>query len=130
MTRKIIFTLAAAFLATGHAAAWEGDPGRGAELYGKRCGKCHTTKQHKIGPKHEGLIGRKAGSVPGFAFSAALRSADFIWDERRLYDWLRNPRKMVPGTRMGTRVSLDQDRKDLIAYLATLPRPQQPAKSD
>lgn len=69
---------------------------------------------------HAGIVGRKVGSALGYRYSNALKNADFVWDERRLYVWLQNPRKMVPGTRMGTRIGKDQDRKDLIAYLATL----------
>lgn len=65
-------------------------------------------------------MGRLAGSVPGFAYSPALRSSGLTWDTQTLERWLANPEALVPGQRMGYRLADAQERADIIAYLATL----------
>ncbi|MFZ5790090.1 MAG: c-type cytochrome [Pseudomonadota bacterium] len=100
-----------------------GDPARGEEIY-HRCQGCHSIDQNRVGPRHRGLFGRKAGSLPDFAYSAAMKNSGIVWDERTLDRFLANPRAVVPGTRMTyAGVKDPQERADLIAYLkrATAP---------
>lgn len=92
---------------------------RGAELYQQRCAACHSIDANGVGPKHRGVVGRKAGSVEGYNYSKALRSAGFTWDEARLNIWLQGPGKLLPGVRMYVIVPDPQDRADIIAYLET-----------
>jgi len=102
-----------------------GDPVKGEAIY-KRCGGCHSIDRNRVGPKHLGLFGRKAGSVEGFNYSQAMRSSGIVWDETTLDRFLENPRAMVPGTKMTyAGVKDPQERADLIAYLkqATKPAP-------
>ena len=66
------------------------------------------------------MFGRKAGSAPGYAYSPALAAAAFRWDARSLNAWLKDPERLVPGQKMGYSVEGDQDRADLVAFLATL----------
>lgn len=94
-----------------------GDPAKGEAIY-KRCGGCHSIDRNRVGPKHLGLFGRKAGSVEGFNYSQAMRDSGIVWDETTLDKFLENPRGMVPGTKMTYAGVKDaQERADLIAYL-------------
>ena len=101
-------------------ASADGDPRRGEKIY-ERCAACHSLDRDRTGPRHEGLIGRRAGSVPGFAYSPAMKkagAAGMVWDETTLDRFLENPMKAVPGTLMGYAGVKDaQERADLIAFL-------------
>jgi cytochrome c len=100
-------------------AAAAGDVARGRELYETRCIGCHSIEADRIGPRHRGLIGRRAGGVAEFDYSPALRAATFAWDATTLDRWLADPEATIPGQRMNYRVGDARDRADLIAYLAT-----------
>lgn len=83
-----------------------------------RCLACHALAYDRTGPRHCGLFGRRAGSVKGFAYSAAMQSADIIWNARTLDRFLANPTQAVPGTSMGyAGVTDTRERAALIAYL-------------
>ncbi|WP_412034102.1 c-type cytochrome [Pollutimonas sp. M17] len=98
-------------------AAMTGDAARGEAVY-SRCLACHALAYDRTGPRHCGLFGRQAGTVPGFAYSDAMRNSKIIWDEKTLDAFLQNPLKAVPGTSMGyAGISDAQERADLIAYL-------------
>ena len=90
---------------------------RGAALYQRLCGACHSIEYNGVGPAHKGLFGRKAGGAPDYAYSPALKSSAIFWNAATLDQWLRNPEKLVPGQKMGFMVPSAQDRADLIAYL-------------
>lgn len=71
-----------------------------------------------MGPPHCGVIGRKAATVEGFAYSDALREANFVWDDAHLHDFLTFPIMNMPGTKMGFAGMFDEtDRNDVIAFL-------------
>ena len=90
---------------------------RGARVY-ERCAACHALESDRTGPHHCGLIGRRAGSVAGFAYSPAMRRAGFVWNEKSLDRFLRSPLTAVPGTSMGyDGVKDDDERRDLILFL-------------
>ena len=97
-----------------------GNPQRGEKIY-DRCIACHSLDRDRTGPHHAGLIGRRAGSVPGFAYSPAMKkagSSGLVWTEDTLDKFLKAPTKFIPGTRMGyAGIKDDQERADLIAYL-------------
>jgi cytochrome c len=95
-----------------------GDPVRGAAIY-ERCGACHSLDRDRTGPRHCGLFGRKAGSVPGFHYSRAMKQSNIVWTPETLDKFLENPRKDVPGTAMTYAGIKDpKERADVIAYLA------------
>lgn len=103
--------------AAGAPALTQGDAGRGEALYA-RCMACHALAFDRVGPHHCGLLGRRAGSVPGFAYSAAMRQSHIVWSDKTLDRFLAAPLKMLPGTAMTYAGVPDrQDRADLIAYL-------------
>ncbi len=104
------------------AAAADGDPVRGEQAYEARCGACHAVEHDRIGPRHAGVLGRRAGSVPGFGYSSALRASRVVWDTATLERWLADPEAVIPGQRMGYRLQDAALRADIVAYLATLGR--------
>jgi len=107
-----------------------GDPARGAEIY-ERCGACHSLDRNRTGPRHCGLFGRKAGSVPGFHYSRAMKESGIVWTPETLDKFLENPRKDVPGTAMTYAGIKDpKERADVIAYLerANADKSECPAK--
>lgn len=91
---------------------------RGEEVYG-RCAACHAIEGNRTGPQHCGLFGRRAGTAPGYdSYSKAMRESGFVWDEKALNIFLKEPMKVVPGTAMGyAGVKDDGERADLIAWL-------------
>jgi cytochrome c len=98
-------------------AAVQGDPKAGETIYA-RCLACHALAYDRTGPRHCGLLGRRAGSVKGFHYSDAMRRAKIVWSEKTLDRFLANPLKTVPGTAMGYAGVTDQkERADLIEFL-------------
>ena len=94
-----------------------GDAKRGEDIYG-RCLACHSLQYNRTGPRHCGLIGRKAGSVPDFDYSDAMKKSGIVWTPESLDKFLKSPTTVVPGTNMTyDGVPDDQERADLIAYL-------------
>jgi cytochrome c len=67
-----------------------------------------------------GVVGRKAGSLPGYAYSPAMKAQSFVWDKVMLDRWLTQPTAVVPGTAMAFGgVPSKADREAIIAYLAS-----------
>ncbi len=81
---------------------------------------CHLEDGQGQGPNLKGVMGRKAGTLPGFAYTTALSGSGLIWTSQTLDRWLQGPAKLVPGTSMPTVTPKPEERADLIAYLATL----------
>jgi cytochrome c len=100
----------------GDAGALHGDAARGKTLY-QACAACHSIEENDVGPKHRGVVGRRAGSVADYTYSPALKGSGLAWDEATLDRWLVNPSALVPGTKMFFEVDDAQARADLIAYL-------------
>jgi cytochrome c len=99
------------------AALAAGDPAAGEALY-SRCLGCHAIEYNRTGPKHCGLLGRSAGSVPGYEYSAAMKKSGIVWNRKTLERFLADPTKTVPGTTMTYAGVPDaKERADLIAYL-------------
>lgn len=96
-----------------------GDPAAGKQVF-NQCISCHSREPgvNNVGPSLHGVIGRPAGSVPGFNYSPANKGSGLVWTEQELYTYLENPRKTVPGTYMTfTGVKDPRKRADLIAFL-------------
>jgi len=114
---RLLAAFVVALFASAPALAADGNAGRGEEIY-TRCLACHTLAHNRVGPRHCGLFGRRAGSVPSFAYSAAMKKYGVTWNEETLDHFLENPLAAVPGTKMGyAGVKDPQERADLIAYL-------------
>jgi cytochrome c len=105
----------AALLAASPATA-AGDADRGEVVY-QACQDCHSLDKNDVGPRHRGVFGRKAGSLPDYDYSDALKSANIVWNEETLDKWLTNPQAVAPGAKMVFHLENAQDRADVIAYL-------------
>jgi cytochrome c len=114
-----IAMIAAGALAATPAAA--GDAGHGKSVFAAQCSMCHTATRGGgtiLGPPLFGVVGRKAGSVSGYAYSPAMKGAGFAWSDDQLRAYLPAPVKMLPGIKMtygGLKNPAQLD--DLIAYL-------------
>lgn len=88
-----------------------------------QCAGCHSTEPGKnvFGPSLAGISKRRAGSLPGYAYSPALKKSGITWNANTLDRWLTSPSKTVPGTRMPFGGVQDPaTRKALVNYLLTL----------
>ena len=98
---------------------------RGKRLF-IRCSACHGISDSavaRIGPNLQGVIGRKAGTLPGYRYSSAMQAAEIVWDEATLDRWLADPAALVPGTAMAfAGLGSADERRAIIAYLAN-PQP-------
>jgi cytochrome c len=115
--------MAAALLMAAPTAAQEGNAEEGAEVF-KKCRACHDVgpeAKNKVGPLLNDIVGRKAGTIEGFTYSEANKSAGskgLVWTEDVLFKYLENPLAFMPGTKMAFAGLKDpQDRKDIIAFL-------------
>ncbi|QSI34354.1 c-type cytochrome [Variovorax sp. RKNM96] len=86
------------------------------------CAACHTAQgAAAIGPSLAGVVGRKAGSSPGFGYSRAMKNAQIIWDDNSLAAFLSDPQQAVPGNRMPFAGVPDPGEvAELVRYLKTL----------
>ena len=116
----VALAVSASFLFSAHAALADeraAELARGEAVYG-RCLGCHAIDFDGAGPRHRGLFGRVAGTLPGFDYSTAMKESGIVWDAETLDAFLAAPRDIVPGTRMTyAGVADPQERADLIAYL-------------
>ncbi|MBQ5946042.1 cytochrome c family protein [Massilia sp. ST3] len=100
------------------------DPEAGRKVFA-RCANCHQVgpgARNVFGPELNGIVGRRAGSLPDYQYSPALRRAGFAWDEARLAAFLRDPDAVVPGNAMRFwGLSSERQLADLLAYLRTQP---------
>ena len=104
-------------------ASLKGDPVAGKTDF-TVCKTCHSplAGQNRIGPSLHGVVGRKAGSVPGYTYSAANKNSGITWTEPAIYQYLIKPQAYVPGTKMTYPGQPDaQKRANIIAYLKTEP---------
>jgi cytochrome c len=120
MRRAVIAGLLLTESATAAPAA---DPAAGQQIFKAQCGICHSVAAgvNGIGPTLFGVVGRSAGGVPGFNYTADHKKLDVTWDAATLDKYLANPHAMVPDTSMiYAGLKNDPERADLIAYLETL----------
>lgn len=95
----------------------KGNPENGERVYA-RCMACHSLTENRIGPRHCGVFGRRAGTVAGFDYSPAMRRSKIVWNEASLDAFLLDPMKYVPGTAMVYAGVPDaRERADVIAWL-------------
>jgi cytochrome c len=106
----------------------EGDAVAGKDVF-KKCMACHDAAKEtkKVGPHLVGIIGRKAASVEGFAYSDAFKAKGaegLVWDETNMATYLKKPKEFITGTKMAfSGLKEDADIANLIAYLKADPKP-------
>jgi cytochrome c len=88
------------------------------------CAGCHDTRPdlgHRVGPNLHGVIGRKAGTAPGYVYSEAMSASGITWDAQTLDAFLASPSKRVPGSKMVNATADPARRRAVIEYLSSLP---------
>lgn len=94
----------------------------GQQAFNNACRTCHMVKEsdNRLGPNLHKIVGRKAGSLPGYGFSSAMKEAGFVWDEEKLDRFIANPDEVVPGHNMKPYGGLSSggERKKIIGFLA------------
>ncbi len=105
-------------------ASEDADVPSGQLVFNNACRTCHSIREgdNRLGPHMRGIIGRKAGSLPNYSYSSAMRGANFVWDEENLERFMANPDEIVPGNTMKPYGGLAsaESRVELIAFLKTL----------
>jgi cytochrome c len=122
--RAVVGALPAAALACAWiaAAASVAQDARSQSAAFSACAACHSVDgSNGTGPSLKGVVGRTSGTVPGFRYSRAMKSAGIAWDEASLDRYLANPQEVVPGNIMPFSGVADAPvRAEIIAYLKTL----------
>ena len=93
------------------------------------CRECHSfvKNDNRLGPSLYGEVGRKAGSVPNFAYSDAVKTSGITWDEQTLDKWIKKPNALIPNNNMGTLFSGLPDGKERAKIIAFLKQDTNPA---
>jgi cytochrome c len=114
------FVLSAALLLASLGAAQAQDAAAGEKVFAQ-CKACHQigeNAKNAVGPVLNGVIGRPAGSVEGYNYSAANKNSGLTWDEATFREYIKDPKAKVPGTKMIFAGVKDEKRvDDLVAYL-------------
>lgn len=98
-----------------------GDAAKGEQVF-LQCKSCHVLEegQNRIGPSLAGIVGRAAGTVEGYDYTPANANSGITWTPEKMYQYLENPQRVIPGTKMAfAGLPQGQDRADIIAYLSS-----------
>src|SRR5262247_1049121 len=78
------------------------EPTSEQQAFNNACRTCHVTREgdNRLGPNLHKVMGRKAGSLPNYGYSSAMKEADFVWDEAKLDRFIASPDEVVPGNKM------------------------------
>jgi nitrite reductase (NO-forming) len=109
----------------------KGDVAAGRQVF-RKCQACHSLDPGKnlVGPSLAGVVGRQAGSVSNYSYSAAMKNANIAWDQKTLDAYLADPQKVVPGNKMPfPGLKTEHDRHDIIAFLASSTAGSAPAQT-
>lgn len=118
--RAVVFATTVLIMSSSSSFA-AGDTAAGQHVFAE-CRGCHSAKpgENKIGPSLAGVVGRKSGTLDGYSYSPAMKSANITWDDATLDNFLASPAGFVHGTKMFISVPSSTDRQNVIAYLDTL----------
>jgi cytochrome c len=123
MNLRSAIMVAAFGAAISTSASAAGNAANGASVF-ERCAICHDNVKggpNKIGPNLFGIVGRKAGTYPGFSYSNAMAKSGIVWTDAKLDAYITSPQAVVPGNKMPfSGIPNAGQRADLIAYLDTL----------
>jgi cytochrome c len=124
MKIAILVATSALFALSLAGAAQAQDAEAGAKVF-LTCRQCHLAGENAknlYGPNLNGVVGRKAGTAAGYAYSDAMKNSGIVWNEAALRDYLQKPKAQVPGTNMTfTGLTKPKDIEDVIAFLKRNP---------
>jgi cytochrome c len=116
--RGVIFAAVLVMTATGGARAQDAAAGEKVFAVCKACHQIGETAKNAVGPVLNGIIGRPAGTYPGYSYSDANKNSGLTWDEATFRDYIKDPRAKIPGTKMiYPGLKDEQKTSDLLAYL-------------
>jgi cytochrome c len=124
MLRTTFVLTCVTFLILLPASSMSQDADAGKLAFNNACRTCHSLKEgdNRLGPNLYKVLGRKAGSLPNYGYSSAMKNADLIWDRTKLDRFIENPDAVVPGNNMkpyGGLASADV-RAEVIVFLESL----------
>jgi cytochrome c len=116
--RAIVFIALLAIVGTGEARAQDAAAGEKVFAVCKACHQIGENAKNAVGPVLNGVVGRKAGSVPGYAYSEANKNSGITWDEATFREYIKDPKAKIPGTKMiYAGLKDEQKTNDLVAFL-------------
>src|SRR5258708_11009559 len=121
-SRFLLIALLAPLLALAGRAHAEGDAAHGRQIF-ETCGICHSNRagEVKLGPSLFGVVGRKAGSVPGFHYTPGLQKlTEMTWTPEQIFKWLEDPSKMAAGPAISVNLAGGKDPEDVGSSRQTL----------
>lgn len=102
-------------------AASGGDWDAGSDVFDTYCSDCHSASAkgaNRKGPTLYGVMGRRAGIIPGFAYSQGMKASGIVWNPQSLNAYLANPRGVIRDGKMSKGLPKPEDRANVIAFLA------------
>jgi cytochrome c len=119
-SKSVLAVTAIVAMGLGSSLASAQDAANGEDVF-KKCRACHQvgeTAKNLVGPLLNGLFGRTSGTVEGFNYSDANKTAATVWDEKNFATYIQDPRAAMPGNKMAFAGLKDEkDVADLIAFL-------------
>lgn len=116
--RGLLFITLLAVACSGEVRAQDAVAGEKVFAACKACHQIGENAKNVVGPTLNGLMGRKAGSVPGYSYSVANKDSGITWDESTFREYIKDPKAKIPGTKMIYVGLKDEQRTtDLIAFL-------------
>lgn len=116
--RGFVFVVLLAVACSGEVRAQDAAAGEKVFVVCKACHQIGENAKNVVGPVLNGIIGRKAGSVPGYAYTAANKDSGITWDEPTFREYIKDPKAKIPGTKMVYAGLKDEQKvSDLVAFL-------------
>jgi len=116
--RGVVFVALLAVAGVGQAQAQDAAAGEKVFAVCKACHQIGENAKNVVGPELNGVIGRHSGSVAGYSYSPANKNSNLTWDEETFKKYIKDPKAMVPGTKMIFAGIKDEKKiNDLVAYL-------------
>ena len=118
MVRIVLLTAILALIGAAPSLAQDAAAGEKDFIVCRACHQIGPNAKNMVGPVLNGVVGRKAGTYPGFEYSDANKNSGITWTPDELDKYLNSPGTVVPHTKMiFPGIPIQQKRKDIIAYL-------------